>query len=155
LSSTDPDVPAQSFTYALVGGAGSADNAAFTISGNQLKTAAGFDFETKASYSIRIRTTDSGSPPLSFDKTFAIAVPDVNEATTGVTPSPSPVPQNQPAGIAVGSTAATDAAMGDTSTFALACAGADNAAFSISGAQLKTAAGFNFEAKASYSICVR
>ena len=42
------------FTYSLVSGTGSTDNASFTISGNQLLTAASFDFEAKNSYSIRV-----------------------------------------------------------------------------------------------------
>ncbi len=37
-----------------------------------------FDFETKSSYSIRVRTTDQGG--LSFEKAFTITVTNVNEA---------------------------------------------------------------------------
>ena len=71
LSTTDPDA-GNTFTYTLVAGAGSADNAKFTISGNVLKTAAVFDYEVKKSYSIRIRSTDQGG--LSKDKMFTIEV---------------------------------------------------------------------------------
>ena len=39
--------PATRFTYTLVAGTGSTDNASFTISGSQLQTTARFDFETK------------------------------------------------------------------------------------------------------------
>ena len=46
------------FTYTLVTGTGSTDNGSFTINGNQLKTAASFNYETKNSYSIRVCTTD-------------------------------------------------------------------------------------------------
>jgi hypothetical protein len=42
-----------SFTYSLVNGTGATDNNLFTISGNQLKTNASFNFESKNSYSIR------------------------------------------------------------------------------------------------------
>ena len=59
LSTTDADV-GDTFTYSLVSGTGSTDNASFTISGNQLLTAASFDFEAKNSYSIRVRATGSG-----------------------------------------------------------------------------------------------
>jgi len=41
-----------------VSGSGDADNASFTILGDQLMTAASFDFEAKSSYSVRVRTTD-------------------------------------------------------------------------------------------------
>jgi hypothetical protein len=81
LSSTDADVPAQTFVYALVSGSGDADNAAFSIEGTTLKTALPFDFETKASYSIRVRSTDSGTPAQSYESVFVIAVSNVNELT--------------------------------------------------------------------------
>ncbi|GGE93908.1 hypothetical protein GCM10011383_00740 [Hymenobacter cavernae] len=84
LSSTDPDVPSQTFTYALVSGTGSTDNAVFSIVGDRLRTAAVFDFEAKSSYSIRVRTTDSGSPAASFDKVFAITLTNVNELTASI-----------------------------------------------------------------------
>ena len=76
------------FTYTLVSGAGSDDNASFTIVGNELRTAAMFDFETKASYAIRVRTTDAGG--LWHEEAFMISVSDVSEippTVTGTTPS--------------------------------------------------------------------
>lgn len=76
LSTTDQD-SGNTFTYSLVSGAGSTDNASFSISGNQLRTAEEFDFETKASCSIRIRATDQGG--LYFEKQFTITVTDVDE----------------------------------------------------------------------------
>jgi VCBS repeat-containing protein len=159
LSSTDQDVPAQTFTYALVSGTGSADNASFTITGNQLNTAAGFDFETKSSYSIRIRTTDSGTPQLSFEKTFTISVTNVNEAPTDISLTPATVAEQRPVGTAVGTLTATDPDAGDTATFSLvstvACPGADNGSFTISGSTLKTNATFDLATKGSYTICVR
>ncbi|MFM6155281.1 MAG: Calx-beta domain-containing protein, partial [Sphaerospermopsis kisseleviana] len=60
------------FTYSLVTGTGSTDNAAFTIAGNQLKTNAVFNYATKNSYSIRIKTTDQGG--LSFEKQLTIGI---------------------------------------------------------------------------------
>jgi probable HAF family extracellular repeat protein len=62
------------FTYALVGGAGSTDNASFTISGNQLLTADAFDFGPKSSYSIRIRSTDETGKTL--EQAFTITILD-------------------------------------------------------------------------------
>ncbi|MBI5839741.1 MAG: SBBP repeat-containing protein [Chloroflexi bacterium] len=73
FTTTDPDA-GDTFTYSLVSGTGSDDNAAFTISGNELKTAFPFNYLTKNNYSIRVRTTDSGS--LTFEKTFAVTVTD-------------------------------------------------------------------------------
>ena len=77
FSSTDPDT-GNTFTYSLVSGSGSTDNASFTIVGNTLETAAAFDYETKNSYSIRVRTTDQGG--LWYEKPFTISVTDVAEA---------------------------------------------------------------------------
>ena len=156
FTATDQDVPPQSFTYALVAGAGDADNAAFSIAGDELRTAASFDFEAKDSYSIRVEVTDAGG--LSYERAFTITVLDVNEAPTDLTLSATSVAENQPAGTVVGTFTATDQDVPPQSfTYALvAGAGdADNAAFSIEGDELRTAASFDFEAKDSYSIRVQ
>jgi Ca2+-binding RTX toxin-like protein len=81
FSSIDPDV-GNTFTYSLVTGTGDTDNVGFSIAGNTLKTAAIFDFETKSSYSIRVRTTDQGG--LTYDEVFTIGVTDVLELEAGV-----------------------------------------------------------------------
>jgi CARDB protein/cadherin domain-containing protein/cadherin-like protein len=83
LSTTDPDV-GDTFTYSLVAGTGSTDNGSFTITGTSLKTNAVFDFETKSSYSIRVRATDAGA--LTFEKVFMISVGNVNEAPVNTVP---------------------------------------------------------------------
>jgi gliding motility-associated-like protein len=77
LSTTDAD-SGDTHIYTLVSGTGSTDNTSFTIAGGSLKTAAVFDFETKTSYSIRVRTTDAGG--LSFEKAFTISVINVDES---------------------------------------------------------------------------
>jgi hypothetical protein len=76
FSTTDPD-PLDSFTYTLVSGTGSTDNASFTISGNQLLTAASFNYEVKNSYSIRVRTTDQGG--LWYEKVLTVSVTNVDD----------------------------------------------------------------------------
>ena len=65
------------YTYELVAGTGSDDNADFSIEGDRLKSNKIFDFETKASYSIRIQTTDKNKK--SFAKAFTITISDVDE----------------------------------------------------------------------------
>jgi hypothetical protein len=69
-----------SYTYSLVAGTGDTDNGSFTIDGNNLKTNAVFDYETKNSYSIRVRadSVDYGTC-ISFEKVFTIAITNVNE----------------------------------------------------------------------------
>ena len=76
LSTADHDA-GNTFTYALVAGAGSSDNASFTISGDQIKINASPNFEAKSSYSIRVRTTDQGG--LFFDRSIAFAVNNLVE----------------------------------------------------------------------------
>lgn len=90
LASVDGDV-ADTHTYALVSGAGSSDNASFSIAGNALKAAVAFDFEAKASYSIRVKTTDSGVGNMTFEKVLTITVANENEAPilTSIAASPT------------------------------------------------------------------
>lgn len=71
LSTTDPN-PGDSFTYSLVSGVGDTDNAFFNINANQLLSSVVFDYETKNSYSIRIRSTDQGG--LLFEKQFLVTI---------------------------------------------------------------------------------
>ncbi|BAY21063.1 hypothetical protein NIES2100_08080 [Calothrix sp. NIES-2100] len=80
LNTTDPDL-GNTHTYTLVAGAGSADNSSFSIVGNQLQINLSPDYETKNSYSIRIRTTDQDG--LFYEKAIAIAINNLNEAPTG------------------------------------------------------------------------
>ncbi|MFN6297148.1 MAG: cadherin repeat domain-containing protein [Microcystis sp.] len=84
FSSTDPDT-GNTFTYSLVTGTGDTDNSAFSIVGNQLQINNSPDFETKNSYSIRVKTTDQGG--LSFEKTLTIAVNNVNETPSNQAPT--------------------------------------------------------------------
>lgn len=85
FSTTDPD-SWDTHTYTLVPGDGADDNASFTIdAAGNLKTAAMFDFETKSSYSIRVRSTDAGG--LWTEKVFTISFTNVNEAPTLTVPA--------------------------------------------------------------------
>jgi len=88
LSSTDATA-GDTHTYSLVAGTGDTDNASFNISGNSLRAGAAFDFETKNSYSIRVRTTDSANN--TFDKAFTITVTNVEEGSAPVLTSATSV----------------------------------------------------------------
>jgi trimeric autotransporter adhesin len=79
FSTTDVD-SGDIFTYSLVAGEKDVDNASFNISGNSLRTRARFDFETKSSYNVRVRVTDSANN--TFEKAFTIRVEDLPEALT-------------------------------------------------------------------------
>lgn len=67
-----------SFTYQLVSGEGDTDNGSFSISGDSLQLAASPDYETKSSYSIRVRTTNGDG--LYLEQPFIITITDVNDA---------------------------------------------------------------------------
>ena len=82
FGTTDTGPAPDSHSYSLVAGIGAQDNGSFQIVGANLQTAATFDFETKSSYSIRVRSTDSRGAW--FEKVFTISVNDVNEAPTAV-----------------------------------------------------------------------
>ena len=85
LSTTDINT-GDTFTYSLMVGTGDTDNSSFVIDGETLKlNSVLLDYETKNSYSIRLKTTDNGG--LSFEKVFVITVTDVDEST--VIPSAS------------------------------------------------------------------
>lgn len=74
LSTTDED-EGDSFTYSLA--SGSNDNDSFDIDGESLITASELDFETKASYTVVVTSTDAGGE--SFDKSITITVNNVAE----------------------------------------------------------------------------
>ena len=76
LSTTDPD-SGNTFTYTMTG----TDAGKFTLTGNTIKTNAIFDYETKNSYSVKIKSTDQGG--LFKEVTFTISVTDVVEYASG------------------------------------------------------------------------
>jgi hypothetical protein len=79
FSTIDPDA-GNTFVYSLVSGAGDTDNAAFNIAADQLRSSQTFDYETKSSYSIRVRTTDQGG--LFYEKAFSVTVSDIFEGAS-------------------------------------------------------------------------
>src|SRR5690606_13563812 len=131
------------------------DNASFNILGDSLRATAAFDYETKSSYSVRIRTTDGGG--LYYEKAFTITVTDVNETPTDIALSASTIAENSAANTVVGTLSSTDPDAGASFTYTLVSGtgDTDNASFTTSGNSLRTSAVFDFETKSSYSIRVR
>lgn len=151
LSASDAN-SGDSFTYALVSGTGSTDNSSFAISGSNLVTATTFDFESDASYNVRVRVTDSGG--LTYEEALAISITNANEAPTDVALSSSIVAENQSVGTLVGSLSTTDDDAGDSHTYSLVAGSGDddNALFSISGSNLITAASLDHEVQATRTV---
>ena len=81
FSSVDPD-GSGTYTYTLVSGTGSTDNSSFNISGSNLRASEVFDYETKNSYSIRVRSTDADGSG-NVEKQFTISIGDVADGGTG------------------------------------------------------------------------
>ena len=154
ITSTAPDT-GNTFTYSLVTGTGDTDNALFTLVGNQLQSYEIFDFETKNSYSIRVRSTDQDG--LTFDKQLTIGITNINETPTNLNLSNNTIAENQAVGTAVGTLTTTDPDTGNTFTYSLVTGTGDtnNALFAILGNQLQSNGIFNFETKNSYSIRVK
>ncbi len=154
LSTIDQDT-GNTFVYTLVSGAGDTDNASFTVSGSTLRTTSSFDFETKSSYAIRLRSTDQGG--LFTEKTFVITVTNVNETPFDLDLTPKTIAENSGANATVGTLSTIDPDVGSTFVYTLVAGNGDtdNAAFSISGLALRATQNFDFETKSSYSIRVR
>src|SRR5438270_5231134 len=155
FSSTDQD-SGDTHTYTLVSGTGSTDNGQFTIDGSgNLKTAASFDFETKSSYSIRVKTDDGNGG--TFEKVFTISVTDVNEAPTDLGLSPSSVAENSPLVTTVGNLSSTDPESGDSHAYrpVAGTGSTDNGSFTINGTVVQTNTLLDYETKNSYSIRVQ
>ncbi|MBY0011782.1 family 16 glycoside hydrolase [Paenibacillus typhae] len=85
LSAADPDA-GETFSFALVPGAGDNDNGSFSIAvlGNTLFLRTSPDYETKNRYTIRVRATDSGG--LYVEKSFTIDVIDKDDTPVDADP---------------------------------------------------------------------
>ena len=78
---TDSATDNSDTTYALVAGSGDIDNDAFTIVGSELQSAASFDYETKSSYTVRVRATTVDGHVV--EQAFSIAIENANDLPTG------------------------------------------------------------------------
>lgn len=156
FTTTDQDI-GDTFTYSFVTGTGDTDNNYFTLSGNALKLAFIPDFETKSTYSIRVRTTDSGTGSLYYEKQLTITITNVNETPTNISLSNSTVNENTVSGTSIGTLTTTDVDAGDTFTYTLitGTGDTDNACFTIAGNSLMLAVTPDYEAKSSYTVRIR
>lgn len=154
FSTVDVDA-GDTFTYSLVSGNGSTDNAKFTIVDGELRVVTPPNYEDAGhAYSIRVRSTDA-SGVLSTEKVFSITILDVNEAPTDITLSKISVDENLEAGAQVGVFSTTDQDVPEAFTYTLVAGALDNSFFTIAGNRLLTNAKFDFETKSSYNIRVQ
>lgn len=92
LSTTDSDT-GDTHTYSFACASAGVDDASFSISGSDLITAQTFDYETKLTYEICIRTDDGNNG--TFDKDFTISITNESESTSssgGGNSNPPPPP---------------------------------------------------------------
>ncbi|MFT5914248.1 MAG: gliding motility-associated-like protein [Bacteroidia bacterium] len=151
ISTTDQDA-SDSFTYTLVAGVGGTNNTAFRIAGNQLQTDSVFDFETKATYSVRIRTMDANG--LSFEKSFLIAIQDVNDAPTKINYTSKMVEENQAIGTTVVTLSTEDQDAGDSHIYSIV-GGTGQAIFLIENKLVKTNQMLDFESDSLYTLSIQ
>ncbi|MFC2112130.1 choice-of-anchor Q domain-containing protein [Bacteroidota bacterium] len=159
LSTEDLDA-SDYHTYIIVSGQGDKDNSRFSILGDMLITSEEFDFESRDSLYVRIKSTDKGD--LSVEMEFLVLVKDVSEpgenlSPTGISLSVSNIDENQPVGTLVGRFQTDDPNPDDDHKYRLVdgSGGADNASFTLLNDLLISADIFDFETKTSYSIRVR
>ena len=154
LTANDPNL-GDSHTFSLVPGSGSSDNASFIISGNTLKIVTASDYETRGSYLIRVRATDSGG--LSLEESFVITVGNVNEPPTDLSLSQTSVIENLPANTIVGTLSSTDPDVNNIFSYSLVSGNGStgNAAFTITGADLRINSPLVIATQSSYSIRIR
>ena len=159
ISNNDPDGANDTYTYALVAGAGDTDNSTFAITGATLSAIPSFNFEVKKEYSVRIQVSDGKGGV--YAQQFTITVIDVNEAPTSLALDNNSVVEDMgSAGQAVATVSVTDPDNADSYStpdiFTLALAGADANYFEVAGMQIKVkAAGLETaETKSSYTFDV-
>jgi len=155
LVSTDQDESSTDFTYELVAGTKANNNDLFEIVGDQLKSKATFNFETKSSYVVNVRTTDEAG--LTFDKSITIKVNNVNENPTDVTISATAFNENVAIGTTVSTLGVLDPDKTGTYTYSLVSGigDKDNQAFLIAGNALKVNVATDYEVQKSYSARLR
>jgi hypothetical protein len=158
FTSSATNVVNPAYTYAFVSGLGSTDNSSFTITGDVLKAAEVFDYETKSSYSVRVSTTDYKNQ--TYDKVFSIGIRDATEQgpPTDISISNASIDENRAIGTSVGTlSSAADFKTDDTFTYTLVSGigSTDNASFAIASGVLTSAVSFDYETKNSYTVRIR
>lgn len=154
LSATDPD-DNSTFTFSLIDGTGSTDNASFSIVDNVLRINPSTVFANQSSYSIRLQVADQGG--LTFQKQFTISVIPANLTPTNIGLSATNIAENNAPNATIGTLSATASGTGNTFTYSLVAGtgGTDNDSFVINGNSLQIVSGTDFETKSNYSIRIK
>jgi hypothetical protein len=144
---TDPN-PTDAHTFTVTG-------SDFEMSGDNLVVKSVPDFEASASKTRSVTITARDPEGLTFSKTFAIVVTDVNEPPSGMTLSHKTVNENAAVGTVVGTLSVVnpESAAGQTVSYFLTASSSGR--FSLTGNTLKVAGGLDYEVEASRDITIR
>jgi hypothetical protein len=147
--------PADVFTYEFATGTGDSDNGSFVLSGDQLQIKNSPDFETKNSYTIRVRGKNQNKAVV--EKSFTVNINDLNEVPVDFSLSAYTIQENMPANTIVGTFNTTDPDAGNTFTYELisGAGDTDNMLFAINGDDLVVVGTFDYEIKNNYSVLVK
>ncbi len=131
------------------------DNASFAIVGNELRTSASFDFETKAVYFIQIQTSDGNGG--SYSRQLFVNVNDTNDTPTDLILSANSIKEKQPIGEFLGRLSSVDQDAVDTYTYSLVngTGADDNSGFVINNDSVFSNASFDVLVKTQLSIRIR
>jgi hypothetical protein len=156
FSVTDPD-EGDTHTYSLVAGEGAADNDAFSIDGDTLRTTRVFTYAIQNRYHIRVQVVDSNES--TYQKPFTITVTQekTNHPPTDINLSSTSVLEGQLEGTAVGTFSTVDPDVGDTHVYTLVNGAGDthNSVFTIDGNTLRTAEVLTYATQSMYHIRVQ
>ncbi|MCP5094401.1 MAG: tandem-95 repeat protein, partial [Chloroflexi bacterium] len=145
------DVDGTNHTYSLI--AGGADNASFAINGQLLQTNSNFDYETKASYAIRVQTSDEQNG--TFTQDIIINITNSNDPPTNITLSNSSILETIGLNEVVGTLNTADQDSSDIHIYSLVGGTPDNTAFAISGNTLIAKTTFDADIKSLYTIQIQ
>ena len=110
------------------------------------------NYELSNSHSIIIQCTDSGTKPLTVQKTFEIQVLDVNERPEQILLSNNQLPENG-GPLFVGELSTQDPDTAQSFTYSLVSADRENV-FYINGSQLRTHESLNYENRSLWDLMI-
>ena len=148
--------PAQTHVFEI---ASDDSGGGYAIIGNQLviSDSTKIDFETATSNVVRIRATDNGVPPMSYEQDFGILVEDSNDTPDiEFTGANYPIPEDVPTGEIVGWFTAQDQDVGQTYIMSIASGGENHFILQQAGNQwrLIVNAALNYEVWPSYNMAI-
>ena len=143
------------FSYNLVSGAGSTDNALFAVNGDQLSFIDTADFELLNTYSVRISSTNGLGQ--SFEKVFTINVLDINDNPANIALSNDTLTENAGSNFYIGDFTTTDQDTWDSFTYTFDNSTLnDNTEFTLlTTGKIFATQSFDFETKKIFTLSIK